>query len=75
MVFLIQVTLLYLKSRHREREERVDLLALWTDVLTLRTVRLTDKSNQSVSVFQFLRLDLESDLKKKVKDFDKNYRR
>ena len=51
-----------------EREEPVELLALWTEVLTIRTVRLTDKFNQSVSVFQFLRLNLESDLKKKVKD-------
>ena len=51
-----------------EREESVELLALWTEVLTIRTVRLTDKFNQSVSVFQFLRLNLESDLKKKVKD-------
>ena len=54
-----------------EREEPVELLALWTEVLTIRTVRLTDKFNQSVSVFQFLRLDLESELKKKVKDLIK----
>ena len=43
----------------REREERVDLLALWTEVLTLRAVRLTEKptsSNDSVSVIQFLNL-------------------
>lgn len=53
------------------RKKRVDLLALWTEVLTLRTVRLTDKSNQSVSVFQFLRLDLELDLKRKVEDLTK----
>ncbi len=51
-----------------EREERIDLLALWTEVLTLRTVRLTDKSKLSVSVIQFLNLDLDSDLKKAVKD-------
>ena len=50
------------------REEPVELLALWTEVLTLRTVRLTDKDNRSVSVFQFLRLELGSDLKKKVED-------
>ena len=50
-----------------EREERADLLALWTEVLTLRTVRLTDKFNQSVSVVQFLKLDLDADLRKKVK--------
>ena len=53
----------------REREERIDLLALWTEVLTLRTVRLTDKSkrHEPVSVFQFLSLNLDADLKKKVK--------
>ena len=55
----------------REREERIDLLALWTEVLTLRTVRFTDKSNKSVSVFQFLRLDLDADLKQEVKDLIK----
>ena len=55
----------------REREERIDLLALWTEILTIRTVRLTDKSNKSVSVFQFLRLDLDADLKQKVKDLIK----
>ena len=54
-----------------EREEPVELLALWTEVLTIRIVRLTDKFNQSVSVFQFLRLDLDADLKKKVKDLTK----
>ena len=54
-----------------EREEPAELLALWTEVLTIRTVRLTDKSNQSVSVFQFIRLDLESDLKKRVEDLTK----
>ena len=52
----------------REREERADVLALWTEVLTLRTVRLTDKSkfHEPVSVVQFLRLNLEPDLKTKV---------
>ena len=57
----------------REREERIDLLALWTEVLTLRTVRLTDKSkrHETVSVFQFLCLDLDADLKKKVKHLAK----
>ena len=57
----------------REREERIDLLALWTEVLTLRTVRLTDKSkrHEPVSVFQFLELDLDSDLKKEVEDLIK----
>ena len=57
----------------REREERVDLLALWTEILTLRTVRLTDKSksHEPVSVFQFLCLDLDADLKKKVEDLAK----
>ncbi|MDE0017619.1 MAG: hypothetical protein OXU51_15665 [Candidatus Poribacteria bacterium] len=50
-----------------EREERIDLLALWTEVLTLRTVRLTDKSKLSVSVIQFLNLNLDPDLKKEVK--------
>ena len=39
----------------QEREEYADLLALWTEVLILRTVRLTDKSkrNKSVSVLNF----------------------
>ena len=57
----------------REREERADLLALWTDVLTLRTVRLTDKSkiHEPVSVVQFLELDLDADLKKEVEDLIK----
>ena len=50
------------------REEPADKLALWSEVLILRTVRLTDKFKQSVSVCQFLRLDLDSDLKKKVED-------
>ena len=54
-----------------EREEPVELLALWTEVLTLRTVRLTDKSNKSVSVVQFLKLDLEPDLKMKVAELIK----
>ena len=54
----------------REREERIDLLALWTEVLTLRTVRLTDKPgrHEPVSVLQFLELDLDSELKKETKD-------
>lgn len=57
----------------REREERIDLLALWTEVLTLRAVRLTDKSkrHEPVSVVQFLELDLDSDLKKEVEDLIK----
>ena len=57
----------------RAREERVDLLALWSEVLTLRTVRLTDKSksDEPVSVFQFLELDLDVDLKQKVEDMVK----
>ena len=57
----------------REREKRIDLLALWTEVLTLRTVRLTDKSksHEPVSVFQFLDLDLDADLRKKVEDLAK----
>ena len=57
----------------REREERIDLLALWTEVLTLRTVRLTDKSKRHdpVSVVQFLELDLGSDLKKEVEELIK----
>ena len=50
------------------RKEPADKLALWSEVLILRTVRLTDKSKQSVSVFQFLQLDLDSGLKKKVED-------
>ena len=51
-----------------EREERVDLLALWTEILILRTVRLTDKSkrHEPVSVFQFLTLDLDAGLKTKI---------
>ena len=55
------------------REEPVELLALWTKVLILRTVRLTDKSkrHKPVSVFEFLRLDLDTDLKKKVEDLTK----
>ncbi len=57
----------------REREERIDLLALWTEVLTLRAVRLTDKSksHEPVSVVQFLELDLDANLKKKVEDLIK----
>ena len=53
-----------------EREEPVELLALWTEVLTLRTVRLTDKSkrHEPVSIVQFLELDLEPDLKTKVEE-------
>ena len=56
-----------------EREERIDLLALWTEVLTLRTVRLTDKSkrHEPVSVFQFLSLDLDADLKKEIESLIK----
>ncbi len=52
------------------REEPIELLALWTEVLTLRTVRLTDKSkrHEPVSVVQFLELDLEPDLKTKVEE-------
>ncbi len=53
------------------QKERVDLLALWTEVLTIRAARFTDKFKQSVSVFQFLRLGLEPDLKKKVEDLTK----
>lgn len=48
------------------RKERADLLALWTEVLTTRTVRLTDKYKQSVSIFQFLRLGLDPNLKKEI---------
>ena len=61
----------YMNSR--EREERVDLLALWTEVLTLRTVRLTDKPgrHEPVSVVQFLELDLDADLKEDIKDLIK----
>ncbi|MYC76348.1 hypothetical protein F4X10_11345 [Candidatus Poribacteria bacterium] len=56
-----------------EREEPVELLALWTEVLTIRTVRLTDKSksHEPVSVVQFLELDLEPDLKTKVEELIK----
>ena len=45
-------------------------MALWTEVLTLRTVRLTDKSkrHEPVSIVQFLELDLEPDLKTKVEE-------
>ena len=58
----------------REREKRIDLLALWTEVLTIRAVRLTDESqtHEPVSVVQFLELDLNADLKQKVKDLIKN---
>ena len=57
----------------RERGVPVDLLALWTEVLTIRTVRLTDKStrHEPVSVFQFLALDLDVNLKKEIKDLIK----
>ena len=57
----------------REREERIDLLALWTEVLTIRAVRLTDESkiHEPVSVVQFLELDLNADLKREVKDLIK----
>ena len=55
------------------REEPLELLALWTEVLTIRTVRLTDKSkrHESVSVVQFLELDLKPDLKTKVEELMK----
>ena len=45
------------------REEPAELLALWTEVLTIRAVRLTDKSkiHEPVSVVQFLDLDLDTD--------------
>ena len=61
----------YMNSR--AREERIDLLALWTEVLTIRAVRLTDESqiHEPVSVFQFLELDLDVDLKQKVEDMVK----
>lgn len=67
MVVLIRVTS---PLNSREREERIDLLALWSEILTLRTVRLTDKSkyDEPVSVFEFLELDLDADLKKKVEN-------
>ncbi len=45
------------------REEPADILALWTEALTTRTVRLTDTDKRSVSVLQFPRLDLDPDLK------------
>ena len=48
------------------RKEPADLLALWTEVLTTRTVRLTDKYKESVSVLQFLELDLDPNLKKEI---------
>ncbi|RKU38845.1 hypothetical protein C6496_04905 [Candidatus Poribacteria bacterium] len=53
-----------------EREVPLDLLSLWTEVLILRTVRLTDKSNRnkSVSVYEFPKLNLDADLKKKVEN-------
>lgn len=53
-----------------EREVPVDLLSLWTEVLILRTVRLTDKSkrNKSVSVYEFSKLNLDADLKEKVEN-------
>ena len=51
-----------------EREVPADLLSLWTEVLILRTIRLTDKSNKSVSVCQFSKLNLGEDLKEKVEN-------
>ena len=51
-----------------EREVPVDLLALWTEVLILRTIRLTDKFNKSVSICQFSKLNLDDDLKEKVEN-------
>ena len=58
----------------REREKRIDLLALWTEVLTIRAVRLTDESqiHEPVSVVQFLELDFDVNLKQKVKDLIKD---
>ena len=53
------------------RKEPAELLAFWTEILTLRTVRLTDnisKYDEPVSVVQFLKLDLEPDLKTKVEE-------
>ena len=51
-----------------EREVPADLLSLWTEVLILRTIRLADKSNKSVSVCQFSKLNLDADLKEKVEN-------
>ena len=53
-----------------EREVPADLLSLWTEVLILRTVRLTDKSkrNKSVSIHEFSTLNLDADLKEKVEN-------
>lgn len=53
-----------------ECEVPADLLSLWTEVLILRTVRLTDKSNRnkSVSVYEFSKLNLDADLKEKVEN-------
>ena len=53
-----------------EHEVPADLLSLWTEVLILRTVRLTDKSkrNKSVSIHEFSKLNLEADLKEKVEN-------
>ena len=51
-----------------EHEVPADLLSLWTEVLILRTIRLTDKSNKSVSVCQFSKLNLDDDLKEKVEN-------
>ena len=53
-----------------EREVPADLLSLWTEVLILRTVRLTDKSkrNKSVSIHEFSKLNLDADLKEKVEN-------
>ena len=57
----------------REQGVPADLLTLWSEVLILRTVRLTDKSkyDEPVSVVQFLELDLDADLKKEVDDLIK----
>ena len=51
-----------------EREVPADLLSLWTEVLILRTIRLADKSNKSVSVCQFSKLNLDDDLKGKIEN-------
>ena len=53
-----------------ECEVPADLLSLWTEVLILRTVRLTDKSNRnkSVSVYEFSKLNLDADLKEKAEN-------
>lgn len=63
-------------TRHinsRKQEVPADLLAPWIEILILRTARLTDKSkyDESVSVVQFLELDLEANLKQTVEDLIK----